>query len=279
MRRRAYVEITNICDLACSFCPGTRRERAFMSTERFRAICGRLEGHVSELFLHVMGEPLLHPELPELLAIAWDHGFRVSITTNGTHLGKRGQILLDSPAIRKVSVSLHSMEGNGRLAMGEYLENAWAFGTKAAEKGKICALRLWNLGGADSQNESILAFMETKLGTHPLDMPSPRPGSWRLRDRLYLDEAQKFDWPDMEAPPQDTHFCLGLRDQVAVLVDGTVVPCCLDHEGDIPLGHLPEEDLEDILESPRARAIYDGFTKGRPAEELCRRCGFATRFG
>ncbi len=134
-------------------------------------------------------------------------------------------------------------------------------------------------GNFTSQNESILAFMAGKLGTHPLQMPSPRPGSWRLMDRLYLDEAQKFDWPDMEAPPQDTHFCLGLREQVAVLVDGTVVPCCLDHEGDIPLGHLPEEDLEDILESPRARAIYDGFTKGQPAEELCRRCGFATRFG
>ena len=70
-----------------------------------------------------------------------------------------------------------------------------------------------------------------------------------------------------------------LRDQAAVLCDGAVVPCCLDHEGDIPLGNLLERNLEEILDTPRARALVRGFSEGRPPEALCRRCGFATRFG
>ena len=74
-------------------------------------------------------------------------------------------------------------------------------------------------------------------------------------------------------------FCYGLRDQLGVLCDGTVVPCCLDHEGDIVLGNLFQEDLDAILASPRAQAIYRGFSDGKAAEELCRRCGYARRFG
>ena len=139
--------------------------------------------------------------------------------------------------------------------------------------------RRWNAGGADERNGEILAFLEERLGAPPLSLPQPRSGSWRLGERLYLERAERFDWPDLDAPETDTKFCLGLRDQVAVLVDGTVTPCCLDHEGDVPLGNLLDQELEDILRGPRARAVYEGFSQGKPTEELCRRCGFARRFG
>lgn len=100
-----------------------------------------------------------------------------------------------------------------------------------------------------------------------------------MGEGLYLEQAEKFDWPDLDAPEAEVRFCLALRDQAAVLCDGTVVPCCLDHEGDIPLGNLFRQELEEILAGPRARALYDGFSRGKPPEALCRRCGFATRFG
>ena len=112
------------------------------------------------------------------------------------------------------------------------------------------------------------------------------PGDWvqerhgiRIAHRTYLEYGDKFDWPDLAAPENEgTSFCYGLRDQIGVLCDGTVVPCCLDHEGDIPLGNLHHQTMEEILESPRARAIYEGFSQGKAAEELCRRCGYAQRF-
>lgn len=279
MLKRAYVEITNACNLRCSFCPGTRRAERFMTAEEFRLLTEKLRGHVKYLYLHVMGEPLLHPDLGELLSISGEQGFRVCLTTNGTLLGRKKDLLLGAPCLHKTSVSLHSMEGNGAGPLEGYLSDVWDFAQTASEKGIICALRLWNIGGAEARNGEILDFFAGKLGVHPLDLPQPRAGSWRMGEGLYLEQAEKFDWPDLDAPEAEVRFCLALRDQAAVLCDGTMVPCCLDHEGDIPLGNLFRQELEEILAGPRARALYDGFSMGKPPEALCRRCGFATRFG
>lgn len=276
--KRVYVEITNICNLRCSFCPGARREKRYLPPEEFRVLAERLRPYASYLYLHVMGEPLLHPQLGELLHISWEMGFKICLTTNGVLLPDRQALLLSGPPLHKVSVSLHCMEGNGAGELGGYLSGAWEYAVQAARRGTICALRLWNIGGADRRNGEILDFLAEKLGAHPLSLPQPRKGSWKLGERLYLEQAEKFEWPDLARPEGPVRFCLGLRDQAAVLCDGTVVPCCLDHEGDIPLGNLLEQDFAEILDSPRARAVYDGFSQGRPSEELCRRCGFAQRF-
>ena len=98
-------------------------------------------------------------------------------------------------------------------------------------------------------------------------------------EKLYLEFADMFVWPDNEAPAQDVHFCMGLRDHIGVLSDGTVVPCCLDADGSIPLGNLFNEELTDIVSSPRAKAIYDGFSQNKCSEEMCKHCQYATRFG
>ena len=278
MFKRAYVEITNICNLRCAFCPGTKRPERFMPPEEFRILARRLRPHTGFLYLHVMGEPLLHPQLGELLEIGAAEGFRICLTTNGILLEQRHQLLLSAPALHKLSVSLHSMEGNNAGALDGYLTGVWESVQALSQAGIICALRLWNIGGQETRNGEILSFLGDRLGTHPLDLPQLRRGSWKLGQRLYLEQAEKFDWPELEGPERAAGFCLGLRDQVAVLVDGTVTPCCLDHEGDILLGNLLAEELEGILSSPRARAVCDGFSQGRPSEELCRRCGFAERF-
>ena len=279
MFKRAYVEITNICNLRCAFCPGTKRPGRFMPPEEFRILARRLRPHTGFLYLHVMGEPLLHPRLGELLEIGAAEGFRICLTTNGTLLEARHELLLSAPALHKLSVSLHSMEGNNAGALDGYLTGVWESVQALSQAGIICALRLWNIGGQETRNGEILAFLGDRLGTHPLDLPQLRPGSWKLGQRLYLEQAERFDWPDLEAAETGTRFCLGLREQVAILCDGTAVTCCLDHEGDVPLGNLLEQSLEEILDGPRARALVKGFSDGRPAEALCRRCGFATRFG
>lgn len=279
MLKRAYVEITNVCNLQCSFCPGTRRPKRFMTPEAFTVAACRLRPYVRYLYLHVMGEPLLHPQLGELLRIAAEQSFSICLTTNGTLLGSRGALLLDAPRLHKLSVSLHCMEGNGAEDLPGYLQDVWDRVLPLSQAGTICALRLWNIGGRESRNGEILDFLAGRLGAHPLELPQPRSGSWRLGERLYLERAEVFDWPDLDAPERAARFCLGLRDQVAVLADGTVTPCCLDHEGDIPLGNLLEQELPEILAGARARALYDGFSQGKPREALCRRCGFAERFG
>lgn len=278
MLKKAYVEITNRCNLSCSFCPKTKRTPRTMTAEEFARVLDRLRGHVTYVYLHVMGEPLLHPQLARLMALADARGMKICITTNGTLLRKRSGELLAARNLHKLSVSLHSFEGNDRALSEEraYLEEVWDFAVKASARGVIVALRLWNEGGLESLNGSILDFLREKLGSS--DWKETRGGSFKLSERLYLERAQKFDWPDLEAAEADTQFCYALRDQLGVLADGTVVPCCLDHEGDIALGNLFEEELDTILNNVRARELRDGFSNRRPSEELCRRCGYATRF-
>lgn len=277
MLKKAYIEITNRCNLRCSFCPGTKRAPRTMTPAEFNLVLERLTGQVEYVYLHVMGEPLSHPQLAELLALAAARERKVCITTNGTLLARQTETLLAARTLHKVSVSLHSFEGNDGAQERErqYLEEVWSFAARAAAQGVIVALRLWNEGGAETRNGVIEAFLHEKC---PGEWPEPRGGSFRLRGNLYLERAKKFDWPDLNAQERGTQFCYGLRDQLGVLADGTAVPCCLDHEGDIALGNLFTQPLSEILQSERACALREGFSRSRPSEELCRRCGFAARF-
>ena len=277
MLKKAYIEITNRCNLRCSFCPGTKRAPRTMTPAEFDLVLERLTGQVKYVYLHVMGEPLSHPQLAELLALAAARERKVCITTNGTLLARQTKTLLAARTLHKVSVSLHSFEGNDGAQEREqqYLEEVWSFAARAAAQGVIVAQRLWNEGGAETRNGVIEAFLHEKC---PGEWPEPRGGSFRLRDNLYLERAKKFDWPDLNAQERGTQFCYGLRDQLGVLADGTAVPCCLDHEGDIALGNLFTQPLSEILQSERACALREGFSRRCPSEELCRRCGFAARF-
>ena len=161
-----------------------------------------------------------------------------------------------------------------KMTFESYLADCFAFG-KAAEGKKLISYRLWNGGGQDALNAEILATMKKYFSD---EWVVERKGT-RIGQRVYLEYGDKFEWPDLAAQDGgEKVFCYGLRDQLGVLCDGTVVPCCLDHEGDIPLGNLLTDDLEQILSSPRVTAIRDGFSRGLAAEDLCRRCGYARRF-
>ena len=279
MRNRVYIEITNRCNLACDFCHGTKRPLGTMPPEDFRRIAEKLRGETSYLYLHVLGEPLLHPQLKELLAIAGELGFRVCLVTNGTLLHKRREELLAAKSLHKVSVSLHSFEGNGGAGdLPAYLQQVWDVCLPLSERGVLCALRLWNEGTAPRLNGAVEAFLSRRIGRDVESLPRDARGNRTLRPNLFLERAERFGWPDLNAPESGANFCHGFSRQLAVLWDGTVTPCCLDSEGDIPLGNLLSQPLEEILQGERAAAMAAGFAARKPTEELCRRCGYARRF-
>jgi len=273
--KKVYLETGNVCNLSCSFCPGTKRKPRQMSAEEFSLAAKKLREYTDYLYFHLMGEPLLHPQLAKLLDIASELGYKVIITTNGTLLEKKGDILLESAAVHKVNISLQSFEANEGGELANYVSCCAAFAAKAAERGKICVLRLWNNKGLDSLNENIRRILSSYF---PQPWKESRM-SLRLADKVYLEPGDKFDWPDMNAKAEtQPSFCYGLRDQIGVLADGTVVPCCLDHEGDIPLGNIFTQSMEEILASPRAFALYEGFSRRVAVEKLCQSCGYASRF-
>ena len=246
-----------------------------MTEEEFASLLPKLRPYTDFLYFHLMGEPLLHPKLGFFLQKAQEQGFKVILTTNGTLLEKQQSLLLASPALHKVNISLHAFEANDLdVPFDVYLRRCFSFG-KAAEGKVLVSYRLWNNGGADAKNEAIKAMMAAYF---PQPWAQERRGI-RVGERVYLEHGDKFDWPDLNAADGGENvFCYGLRDQIGVLCDGSVVPCCLDHEGDITLGNLFRQELDEILATPRAKAIYEGFSNRRAPEPLCRRCGYARRF-
>ena len=272
---KIYLEISNVCNLHCAFCPGTKRKPHIMDEAAFSELLPRLQPWTDYLYFHLMGEPLCHPHLAQYLRLAGEAGFRVILTTNGTLLPKQMPMLLASDGLHKVNISLHAFEANDlQMPFQAYLDGCFAFG-KAAEGKKLISYRLWNGGGQDVLNQQIL---ETMHRYFPEPWVQERKGI-RIGQRVYLEYGDKFDWPDLNGEDGGEQvFCYGLRDQIGVLCDGTVVPCCLDHDGDLALGNLFELPMEEILESPRASAIFSGFQRGKAAEELCRKCGYARRF-
>ena len=274
MYSRVYVEITNICNMNCSFCHGHKRPAGKMTREGFSRILQSLRGKTDYIYYHLMGEPLTHPELPDFLEMAAVSGYRSVITTNGTLLGKRGKQLLEKP-LHKVNVSLHSFETGTQEDHFAYLEDVAAFADRANEKDVLVSLRLWNEGCDDGKNDLTLAFLKNRL-----------PGAWtpntrgyRIREKCYIEWGDRFAWPDKEAPKRDREVaCYGLRDHFGILCDGTVVPCCLDSDGVIDLGNIYQQPIDEILNSDRATAMAEGFRCRKATEDLCRRCGYARRF-
>ena len=284
MYSRAYIEITNICNRSCSFCPGTTRPLRRMSPSEFDTVTDRLRGVTEYLYYHVMGEPLTHPDLPDFIRLAKAKGFKSAITTNGTLLSRRGKELIDA-GVYKVNISVHSFEdGEDSAAHGRYLDGILDFADEASRNGVLTVLRLWNLDGhgeaLGGNNTRTLNYLRTRFPDGD-DTPwkfSPRGA--RMRDKLHLEYGDRFEWPDQAAEDRgDTVFCYGLKDHFAILCDGRVVPCCLDREGVITLGNIFDTPVEEILTSPRAESMRKGFRRRCATEDLCRRCGYARRFG
>ena len=276
---KAYLEITNICNLHCSFCHGTKRPPKMLTEQEFELLTDRLVGQVKFLYFHLMGEPLLHPDFPKFVRRAWEKGFYPILTTNGSLLAKRWEELMAALPY-KISISLHAPAANAAFADPAYFDTCISFAKQAAAKGCISVLRLWNIGGeGEEQNGEILQKLhEAFPGQWP---PSHRESVRLSEDKVFLEWGEHFEWPDPEAPeaPLDTPiFCYALRDHLGILSDGRVVPCCLDSDGNLPLGNLFDTPLQEILDTPRAKAIYDGFTRHCAVEELCRRCGYVRRF-
>lgn len=271
---RCYIEVTNTCNLNCDFCPKHKREKRQLTAEEFDLLTDKIRGKVCFLYFHLMGEPLLHPLLPQFVATAREKGFKTVLTSNGTLLHHAMSLIDALP--HKIQLSLHSHESNAKGRLSDYIDEVMRFSILAAGKGTCMVLRLWNQGGRDRENEKVMQLMERYV-------PKPwkeRPDGFRMCENIYLEFDRKFEWPEADGrarqddAPNDKVplHCKALTKQIGVLADGSLVPCCLDHDGDIPLGNLLHQSLEEILSSPRSQALIEGFRHHKATEALCRNC-------
>ena len=280
--KRIYVEITSACNLSCSICPGTRREKNFMELGAFDEILGKIRPFTDYLYLHVMGEPLLHPRFPEMLVLSDRHGVKVNVATNGVLIRKHKDALLKSKSVRQINFSIHCLDiqRNSEIPEG-YLDGILEFIDEGRRKsGIIFALRLWNMKSGAEPDRALLSGIE-KFFSLPQKIMEMKIGGKgiELAPKVFLNFGEEFAWPDQDSGiPEDKGFCRGLRDHCAILVDGTVVPCCLDKDAAVPLGNIFKSGLQEIIGSVRAEEIIKGFSEGRTVEKLCKTCGFRRRF-
>jgi len=269
-----YIEITNICNLGCSFCHGTKRKPYTMTPDEFYTALERVSPYAKSVFFHLMGEPTLHPHLPSFISRVREMGAKPILTTNGTLLSRVGDEIVRAQPYR-VNISLHSFEANCKGDFRNYIESCFEFAEKGAKNGIFCIFRLWNEGGLDSRNKEILELCRAHFNGDWLETKK----GYRIADRIFLEWDRKFDWPDLEAPCYEGEsFCLGVREQIGILCDGTVVPCCLDSDGVISLGNIFTSSIEDILKDKKAMDILHGFNQHIAVEELCKKCSYRTRF-
>lgn len=290
--KKIYIEITNQCNLSCTFCPKTKRAAKVMSFDDFKKVIEKTKAQGDNFYLHVMGEPTSHPQFREILEFCSVNGVKVNITTNGTLLHKVGDDIVANK-VRMVSISLHSFEANILNSnMQSYLDKIIDFCKKTVGSGISVELRLWNFDkesiyDKNKLNGQIVDYLVKSLELDfdleqaisdkfaDMDNSNSRKFNIKLKDKIYLGMAQHFDWPDINKRETcDRGFCYGLRNQIAILSNGDVVPCCLDSEGNIVLGNIFEQSLQEIFESERAQKIYTGFTNYRAVEPLCKTCGY-----
>lgn len=287
--KRIYIEITNSCNLSCSFCPQTKRQPEFMNMDTFSNILDQVKAYTDYLYFHVKGEPFLHPHIGKFLDISYEKGFQVNITTNGTLINKVKDKIIEKPALRQLNFSLHSFDGNdGLVNKEEYISNILSFVKEAREKSSVLiSLRLWNLeennqiNMSKKKNNELLEIIEKEfnLPYKIQEIVTPDRGI-KITEGIYLNQDYAFQWPDLKEKEYDgIGFCYGLRNQIWILVDGTVIPCCLDGEGVINLGNIKHTPFSELLESERIKNIKNGFSRMVAVEELCRKCGYRRKFG
>ena len=286
--KKIYLEITNVCNLKCDFCPETKREAKFMSEATFEQILDQIKPFTDYIYLHVKGEPLLHLNLGSFLDISYEKDFKVNITTNGTLIDKVANILIEKPAVRQINFSLNSFDGNQTIiSKDQYINSILNFASRAiVESNIIISLRLWNLDEAlltedqRKRNLDIIHKIEENFKLpYKIQGNLSATKALKIGDRVYLNQDYEFKWPDLkEKEDFNQGSCFGLRHQVAILVNGAVVPCCLDGEGIINLGNIHECNFSDIINGKRAEKIRLGFCNNNVVEELCRKCGYRKRF-
>lgn len=259
MLKKVYIEITNSCNLKCPFCIGTKQAKRFLDMDQFTFILEKLKNHTEYLYFHILGEPLMHPNINEFIEKAYEYGYKVNITTNGFLIDR-----LKSNKVRQLNISLHS--ANEEIVnLDEYMTNI--FDKVDTLKDTIISYRMW----VDSPNQA--KFLDLINGHYHSKATSF--DNVKIKDKVFLSSFHKFIWPDLENDYyNECGRCYALKDHIGILSNGDIVPCCLDTKGDIKLGNIFEDNIAEILKSEHAIKMLENFRNNKKIEELCKHCSF-----
>ena len=261
--KKIYIEITNGCNLNCSFCIKNKRKIKYINYSEFAILLSKIKNYTDYLYLHILGEPLMHPKINELIDTS-SINFKINITTNGYLIDK----IKNNKNIRQLNISLHSFDDKYKISLKKYLDNIFDTVDILSKNDTYISLRLWI---KNKYNKDIIDYINKRYDVN-ID---ENINNYQINKNIFINNFHEFVWPDLN---NDTYTengtCYGLIDHIGILVDGTVVPCCLDSGGDINLGNIYDSSLDNILNSDRVEKMINGFKNGKKCEELCKHCKF-----
>lgn len=260
MYKKVYIEITNNCNLSCDFCIKNTRKNKFMNINDFEIILNKLKEHTNYLYFHVLGEPLMHPKINEFINLAKENNFNINITTNG-YLIKR---IINNKNIRQINISLHSFNEKYKKTLEDYFKDIFEV-TDILKEYTYINYRIWI---NSTYKERMLKILEEKYNIKI-------KGHTKLGKNTYIDFDKNFLWPDLNNNYyNEIGKCYALKEHIGILVDGTIIPCCLDSKGTINLGNIFKNNLDDIKINDRYHSMLKGFKENKKIEELCKHCKF-----
>lgn len=273
--RKIYIEITNICNLNCSFCSKVNRKKEYMSLNNFKEILNKIKDYTDYIYLHVKGEPLLNPNVIDMIKLCEEYNIKVNLTTNGTLFPQLVEQLKECKNLNKINFSLHS-ENN----YTDYCENIFKSVDKLPDT--VTAIyRLWTLkdNELDEKSTNIVNKISEYYHLSAKTVEKIKSeNNVKINSTIYVDKDNEFEWPTLNNSEMSSGYCYALKTQIAILVDGTVVPCCLDSDGIINLGNINNMSLDEIIHSNRYQKLQKSFQDRKPCEELCQKCTFKNKF-
>ena len=273
--KKIYIEITNVCNLNCSFCIKDNRIKKNMSIDEFENILRQIDKYTDYIYLHVKGEPLIHNNLDEILSLTNKYNKYVNITTNGVFLKKKVNILKKYNNIRQINISLHSE--NNKI---NYIEDIM----EAVDnlKNIFIVYRFWTLKDNKLDNK-MLKYLEIIREKYNIDNSTYEEiingKNIKIKNNVYINKDKEFEWPDINNNYYNEYgFCYGLKNQIGILVDGTITICCLDSFGVSNLGNIFKDGMDNVIDSDKVKKIIKGFNDRKVYLDICKHCSYKERF-
>lgn len=276
---KVYIEITAFCGLSCNFCPSTSKNE-IMPLIEFRKILNQIKSYTNEVALHILGDPLTLSNLYDYLEALKEHNLKAIITTSGYFIEKQNLKTLFHPSIKQINISLNSFNKTKyQGSFSSYIEPILKLcDLKESKENIFINLRLWNIDEVLSEKEFNNQIFTTLSKHFNINLEYKKEKFIRLASKVRLHFDNYFEWPSLNNPIYGDGKCDGLKSHFGILVNGVVVPCCLDTKGDVDLGNIFNENLKDILAKEKTKNIIEGFKKNRVVEELCLKCSYKNRF-
>lgn len=267
MYKKIYIEITNDCNLSCSFCIKNKRIKKYMSFNDFKTVLNNIEGYTKYIYLHVLGEPLMHPSINEFIDYA-SKRYKVNITTNGYLINN----IRENKNIRQINISLHSFSDKYNISLEDYINNIFNV-VEILKKFTYVSFRLWT---NNKYSNKIVDMINKKYNVN-LDINNIKNNT-TITNNVFISINEEFIWPDKNnGYYNEVGTCYALRDHIGILVDGTIIPCCLDSKGDIKLGNIFKDSLNNIIKNDRYQNMLNGFKNNKKCELLCKKCKYLNR--